>query len=184
MSGESTSPAAITAQTLFRVALGAVLVAHGSQKLFGWFGGGGVEGTAKGMHAMGFRPAKPNAVLAGLGEAGSGAALALGICTPIAGAGAATTMSVAASTHVPNGFFASQGGLEYPAVLGLAAASFAIGGAGRISLDHVTGHVLDRPWLRVAAVAAIPVAVAVQVYRRRQALSEHADGSADGLDVA
>ncbi|RNE66699.1 DoxX family protein [Cryobacterium tepidiphilum] len=184
MSGESTSPAAIAAQTLFRVALGAVLVAHGSQKLFGWFGGGGVEGTAKGMHAMGFRPAKPNAVLAGLGEAGSGAALALGLCTPLAGAGAATTMSVAASTHVRNGFFAAEGGLEYPAVLGLAAASFAVGGAGRVSLDHVTGHVLDRPWLRVVAVAAMPVVVAVQLYRRRLALEATEAESAAGLDVA
>lgn len=185
MSGESTNPAAIAAQTLFRVALGAVLVAHGSQKLFGWFGGGGVTGTASGMHAMGFRPAKPNAVLAGLGEAGSGAALALGLCTPLAGAGAATTMSVAASTHVPNGFFAADGGLEYPAVLGLAAASFAVGGAGRVSLDHATGHVLDRPWLRVAAVAAVPVVVALQLFRRRKALTEDAtEAESAGLDVA
>jgi len=171
MSGE-TSAAVTAAQTLFRVALGGVLVAHGSQKLFGWFGGGGVEGTAKGMHAMGFRPATQNAVLAGLGEAGSGAALALGLGTPLAGAGAATTMGVAASTHVPNGFFASDGGLEYPAVLGLAAAAFAIGGAGPVSLDHLTGHVLDRPWLRVAAVVAVPILVGVTVYRRRRALAE------------
>jgi hypothetical protein len=66
MSHATTSPeAAAAAQTLFRVALGGVLIAHGSQKLFGWFGGGGIEGTSKGMHAMGFRPAKPSAILAG-----------------------------------------------------------------------------------------------------------------------
>ena len=75
MSHTSISPVAATAaQTIFRVGLGGVLIAHGTQKLFGWFGGGGIEGTSKGMHAMGFRPAKPSAVLAGVGEAGAGLA--------------------------------------------------------------------------------------------------------------
>lgn len=55
MSNANTSAeAAAAAQALFRIGLGGVLVAHGTQKLFGWFGGGGVEGTSKGMHAMGF----------------------------------------------------------------------------------------------------------------------------------
>ncbi|NUS35790.1 MAG: DoxX family protein, partial [Pseudarthrobacter sp.] len=72
MNSVTTSPtAAAAAQTLFRVALGSVLIAHGSQKLFGWFGGGGIEGTSKGMHAMGFRPANQSAILAGVGEAGA-----------------------------------------------------------------------------------------------------------------
>jgi putative oxidoreductase len=172
MSQSTHSPvAATTAQTLFRVALGGVLVAHGSQKLFGWFGGGGLEGTSQGMHAMGFRPAKTSAVLAGVGEAGAGLALALGLGTPAAGAAAATTMGVAASVHAPNGFFATEGGLEYPAVLGLAAASFTIGGAGAASLDAVTNHVLDRPWMRAVSLAVIPAAIGVQIYRRRKALA-------------
>jgi putative oxidoreductase len=180
MSTRSNSPdtAATAAQTLFRVGLGGVLIAHGSQKLFGWFGGHGIEGTAQGMHAMGFRPAKPSAVLAGVGEAGAGLALALGLATPAAGAAAATTMGVAASVHAPQGFFATEGGLEYPAVLGLAAAAFAIGGPGRLSLDEATGHVLDRPWMRAVALSLIPLAVGVQVYRRRQALAADA-GAAD-----
>lgn len=181
MSRTSTSPvapvAATAAQTIFRVGLGSVLFAHGTQKLFGWFGGGGIEGTSKGMHAMGFRPAKPSAVLAGLGEAGAGLALALGFGTPAAGAAAATTMGVAASVHAPNGFFATEGGLEYPAVLGLAAASFTIGGPGSFSLDSVTGHVLDRPWMRAVALAVIPTAIAIQVFRRRQALAVDASGT-------
>ena len=184
MSRTSTSPvapvAATAAQTIFRVGLGGVLFAHGTQKLFGWFGGGGIEGTSKGMHAMGFRPAKPSAVLAGLGEAGAGLALALGFGTPAAGAAAATTMGVAASVHAPNGFFATEGGLEYPAVLGLAAASFTIGGPGSFSLDSVTGHVLDRPWMRAVALAVIPTAIAIQVFRRQQALA----GDASGTDAA
>jgi putative oxidoreductase len=176
VSHASTDPddAATVAQTLFRAALGGVLFAHGSQKLFGWFGGGGIEGTSRGMHAMGFRPAKPSAVLAGVGEAGAGVALALGLATPLAGAAAATTMGVAASVHAPQGFFATEGGLEYPAVLGLAAAAFTIGGPGRLSLDEVTGHVFDRPWMRAAALALIPTAIGVQVYRRRKTLAADA----------
>ncbi|KQO65113.1 DoxX family protein [Curtobacterium sp. Leaf261] len=165
------SSAAVAAKTILRIGLGAVLVAHGSQKLFGLFGGGGVEGTAQAMHGMGFRPGKQHAVLAGLGEAGAGAALALGIGTPLAGAGAATTMGVASSIHVPNGFFNSDGGLEFPAFLGFAASMFALGGAGPVSIDHATGHVFDRPWMRGLALAAIPVAIGVEVYRRRKALA-------------
>lgn len=184
MSREIHTPVAATAaQTLFRVALGGVLVAHGSQKLFGWFGGGGIEGTSKGMHAMGFRPAKTSAVLAGLGEAGAGLALALGLGTPAAGAAAATTMGVAASVHAPNGFFATEGGLEYPAVLGLAAASFTIGGPGAASLDALTGHVLDQPWMRGVALAIVPAAIGVQIYRRRQALAADAKSAASVTPV-
>ncbi|SDQ17176.1 putative oxidoreductase [Curtobacterium sp. UNCCL20] len=170
----STTTASVTAKTLLRIALGAVLVSHGSQKLFGAFGGGGIEGTAQGMHAMGFRPARRNAVLAGLGEAGSGAGLVLGLATPIAGAGAATTMGVASSVHTPNGFFNADGGLEFPAYLGFTAAMFALGGPGPVSLDHATRHVFDRPWLRAIALAAVPVAIAVQVAQRRKALAADA----------
>ncbi|MHA7142882.1 MULTISPECIES: DoxX family protein [unclassified Arthrobacter] len=180
----NTPVAATAAQTIFRVALGGVLVAHGSQKLFGWFGGGGIDGTSKGMDAMGFRPAKTSAVLAGLGEAGAGLALAVGLGTPAAGAAAATTMGVAASVHTPNGFFATEGGFEYPAVLGLAATSFAIAGAGAVSLDSVTGHVLDRPWMRATALAAIPVAIGVQLYRRRKTLAADAASASDATPAA
>lgn len=175
------SNSAVAAKTLVRLAVGTVLVAHGSQKLFGLFGGGGIEGTSKVMHSIGFRPGRLNAVLAGLGEAGSGAALVLGLGTPIAGAGAATTMGVAASTHLPNGFFNSNGGFEFPGLLGVVAASFALGGAGPVSLDHATGHVFDRPWMRGIALVAVPIAVGVQVYRRKQALAAEPapDASAD-----
>jgi len=166
-----TTTASVTAKTLLRIALGAVLVSHGSQKLFGAFGGGGIEGTAQGMHQMGFRPGRRNAVLAGIGEAGSGAALALGLATPIAGAGAATTMGVASSVHIPNGFFNADGGFEFPAFLGFSAAMFALGGPGPVSLDYASGHVFDRPWLRGLALAAVPVAIAVQVVQRRKALA-------------
>lgn len=73
--------------------------------------------------------------------------------------------------HAPNGFFATEGGLEYPAVLGLAAAPFTIGGPGPFSLDSLTGHVLDCPGMRAAALAVIPAAIGIQIYSRRNALA-------------
>ncbi|MEU7737978.1 DoxX family protein, partial [Streptomyces griseus] len=69
-----------------RVGTGAVLAAHGTQKLAGWFGGGGIQGTTAAMEAMGFHPPKHSAVAAGLGETGGGVLLALGLATPAAGA--------------------------------------------------------------------------------------------------
>ena len=70
---------------VIRIGLGATMFAHGSQKLFGWFGGHGVKGTAAGMEHMGYRPPRISAVAAGLGEAGGGALLGLGLATPLGG---------------------------------------------------------------------------------------------------
>ncbi|MDA2808685.1 DoxX family protein [Nocardiopsis suaedae] len=154
-----------------RAGLGATLFAHGTQKLFGWFGGGGLKGTAQGFHSMGYRPGGATALVAGLSETVGGAALVLGFGTPAGGAAVAGTMSVAAEMHSPNGFFNTEGGLEYPGLLGLAAVSLIAGGPGRVSVDHATGHVLDRPWMRAAAIAAVPPAVALVVARKRKALA-------------
>ncbi|MFF2774253.1 DoxX family protein [Streptomyces sp. NPDC058052] len=153
---------------VLRVGTGAVLAAHGTQKLFGWFGGGGIEGTTHGMEAMGFHPPREAAIAAGLGEAGGGALLALGLATPAAGAAAAGAMAGAVSVHAPAGFFAQAGGYEYPAFLGFTAAAIGITGAGRYSLDHATGHVLDRPWVVAAAFLGSAVAAAAVVGRRAQ----------------
>lgn len=118
---------------LLRLGTGGVLAAHGAQKLFGWFGGGGLEGTGAAMEAMGYTPGKASATAAGLSEAGGGALLALGLATPAAGAAAAGAMAGAAAVHMPNGFFAQGGGYEYAASLGLTAAGLAVTGPGRLS---------------------------------------------------
>ncbi|MEU7071366.1 DoxX family membrane protein [Streptomyces narbonensis] len=153
---------------VLRVGTGAVLAAHGAQKLFGWFGGGGIEGTAKGMEAMGFSPGRESAIAAGLGEAGGGVLLALGLATPAAGAAAAGAMTGAVAVHAPAGFFAQAGGYEYPAFLGFTAAAIGIAGAGRYSLDHATCHVLDRPWVVATAFVGTALAAAAVVGRRAQ----------------
>ncbi|MFC8272782.1 DoxX family protein [Streptomyces sp. NPDC057271] len=159
-----------------RLGTGAVLVAHGTQKLLGWFGGGGVEGTTKAMEAMGFHPPRESAIAAGLGETGGGVLLALGLATPAAGAAAAGAMAGAVSVHAPAGFFAQSGGFEYPAFLGFTAAAIGVAGAGRYSLDHATGHVVDRPWVVATAFLGSALAAAAVVGRRAQARSEAAHG--------
>lgn len=162
------SRTALIGQLVLRVGIGSVLVAHGTQKLFGWFGGAGLEATGRGFESMGLRPGRAWAASAGLGEAGGGAALALGLATPLAGAAAASTMGVAASRHVPNGFFNGKGGLEFPATLGLAAASFALGGPGPLSVDQLLRNVVNRPWMRVVGIAAIAPSIATIVFLQRR----------------
>jgi putative oxidoreductase len=159
---------------VLRVGVGGVLTAHGAQKLLGWFGGGGLEGTAQGFEAMGFRPGRTNAIAAGLGEAGAGALLVAGLGTGGAGAAAAATMGVAASVHADNGFFAQKGGYEYPAVLGACAAGLAIAGPGAISLDQALGHRLNRTWQRRLALLAAGAATASVISRRKRALASAA----------
>jgi len=154
-----------------RVGVGGALVAHGAQKLFGWFGGSGLDQTGAMFEQLGFRPGKLNALAAGLGEAGGGALLVVGLGTPGASAAVAGTMIVASSMHVDKGFFATKGGFEYPAVLGWSAAALALTGPGALSLDHVLGHRLNRSWMRnLALAAAAPAAFAV-IVRRRHAVA-------------
>ncbi|MFJ1584876.1 DoxX family protein [Streptomyces sp. NPDC088197] len=149
-----------------RAGTGGVLFAHGAQKLFGWFGGGGIDGTSAAMEQMGFKPERASAVAAGLGEAGGGLLLALGIATPAAGAAAAGAMAGAVSVHAPAGFFNTSGGYEYPAFLGFCAAALGVTGPGRYSLDHLTGHVLNRPWVVAAAFTGSAAAAFTAVRRR------------------
>ncbi|MFD7335620.1 DoxX family protein [Streptomyces violascens] len=157
---------------VLRAGTGAVLVAHGAQKLFGCFGGAGLEGTAASMEKMGFRPGRQSAIAAGLGEMGGGALLAVGLATPAAGAAAAGAMAGAVSVHAPAGFFAAGGGFEYPAFLGFTAAAIGLAGAGRYSLDHATDHVLDQPWTVALAFLASAVAAAAVVGRRAREQAE------------
>ncbi|MGX9889648.1 DoxX family protein [Streptomyces sp. NPDC002276] len=157
---------------LLRLGTGGVLAAHGSQKLFGWFGGGGIEGTGAAMEAMGYSPGRRSATMAGLAEAGGGALLAMGLATPAAGAAAAGAMAGATAVHAPNGFFAAGGGYEYAASLALTAAGLAITGPGRISLDHTLGHAVNRNWMVPAALAVTGAATAVVVGMRNRRVRE------------
>jgi len=169
---------------LLRLGTGGVLAAHGAQKLLGWFGGHGIEGTGQFMESVGYAPGKASATAAGLAEAGGGTLLGLGLATPAAGAAAAGAMTGAAAVHAPNGFFNQEGGYEYAATLGLAAAGLAVTGPGRLSLDHALGHVLDRGWMVPAALGATGLVTALVVGARNRRLRKPEQGeAADRFDA-
>lgn len=129
-----------TGLLIIRVVVGLTLAAHGAQKLFGMWGGHGIAGTGGAFHAMGFRPGKLFATVAGLGETGGGLAFTLGLLTPCASAAMIATMLVAIwSVHLGKGFFLTGGGYEYALVIAAVAAGVAFTGPGRLSLDAVLG---------------------------------------------
>ena len=97
-----------------RAGVGGVLVAHGVQKLFGWLGGHGLAGTGAAFEQMGFQPGRQSAFAAGLGEAGGGVLIALGLATPAAGAAAAGTMIPATAVHAPSGLLRDRRRLRVP----------------------------------------------------------------------
>jgi len=127
-------------EPLVRVAAGLFLVPHGAQKLFGWFGGYGIEATGQFFAAKLGLPAS-FALLAGLIEVVGGILLALGLLTRVSAALVAGLMAVAVvHVHLGAGFFWTGGGYEYPLLWGLVALSFVLRGGGRCSLDHLIGR--------------------------------------------
>jgi putative oxidoreductase len=141
--------------TAFRATVGAVFFAHGAQKLFGWFGGPGLDGMAKGLEAMGLRPGRRNALIAGSAEAGGGTLLATGFLTPLGSAATIGVMTQAIrSVHRPNGFFVTKGGYEYNLTLIAAAVALADAGPGPLSLDRLLGTERSGTRWALAALAA------------------------------
>lgn len=140
---------------VLRLVVGLLFVGHGMQKLAGWFGGGGIEGTAQAFEGMGIRPGRDNAVAAGVSEAAGGALLAAGLATPLAATMVGGTMgSAVIHVHGKNGPWVTQGGWEYNLVLTAAAFAVAAAGPGELSLDHAFGVERSGPGVAAAAVAA------------------------------
>ena len=121
-----------------RLPVAIIFMAHGAQKLFGWFGGHGLEGTGQWMASIGLEPGYLMALLAGSGEFFGGLAILLGLLTRPAAVVLAFTMAVAIVTvHLGNGLFMSNNGYEFAlALLSGALALVALGG-GAWSLDRV-----------------------------------------------
>ncbi len=163
-----------TGLLILRLAIGLTLAAHGSQKLFGWFGGGGISGTAPFMQHLGFRPGRLQAALAGLTEFGGGLFLAAGLWTPAAAAVVVSVMLVAGvSVHGKNGFFLTKGGVEYTVLLAVAAAAVAFTGPGAFSADRAFGI----SWPASFPVVCLLIGIAggaAQLLLRRPAAVENA----------
>src|SRR5258708_16638527 len=139
---------------LLRLTIGSFCVGHGTQKLFGWFGGQGLETTAQGFEHLGMRPGRRNATAAGLAEAGGGTALALGLATPLAASALTATMLTAINrVHRKNGPWIAEGGYEYNVVLIAAVIALAELGPGDVSLDHALGTEKAGPAWALAALA-------------------------------
>jgi putative oxidoreductase len=129
--------------TTLRVPVGIVLAAHGAQKLFGWFGGYGLEGTGQWMASVGFEPGYLMALLAGSAEFFGGVALILGLLTRPAAAVAAFTMAVALTVHLDNGLFVSNNGYEFALTLLAATVSLVFQGGGAYALDNLVANIID-----------------------------------------
>jgi putative oxidoreductase len=125
---------------LARVVFGALMAAHGSQKLFGWFGGYGIAGTGGFFDSLGFKPGRLFAAAAGFTEVVGGALLALGLLGPLGPAMIIAVMVVAIATvHWQHGLFAQNNGMEVPLLYAVAAAGLALTGFGAYSLDAALG---------------------------------------------
>ena len=121
---------------LLRLIVGGLFMGHGAQKLFGSFGGYGLEGTGGFMRKLGYRPGRTMAGLAGLTEFACGTLLILGFLTPFAAAGIIGVMiNAIISVHWRNGVWNERGGLEYPLVMSTAVAALAFVGPGDVSID-------------------------------------------------
>ena len=128
------------AHPLLRAAVGLMLVPHGAQKLFGWFGGYGLEATGNFFAGKLGLPASL-ALMAGLIEFAGGLMLALGLFTrPVAALVTGLMVVAVVQVHWGAGFFWTAGGFEYPLLWGVAALTFVLSGGGRYSLDALLGR--------------------------------------------
>ena len=121
---------------VIRLVFGLTFAAHGSQKLFGWFGGYGLDGTGGFFESIGLKPGKPMAALAGLGEFVGGLAFAAGLLTPLAALLLVVPMLIAiAKVHGKNGYWATAEGYEYNVAIIAVAVGIALTGPGAYAVD-------------------------------------------------
>ena len=158
---------------LARLVIGLLMAAHGTQKLFGWFGGYGLDGTGGFFETLGFRPGRFFAATASLGELAGGILVAAGFLGPIGPALMLAVMIVAAvSVHWSHGVFAANNGIELPLLYATGAVTLALTGFGRFSLDALLG--LTALWTplitwSILAIAVIGAAANLAIRRRAPA---------------
>jgi putative oxidoreductase len=150
-----------------RLTIGGTFFVHGTQKLFGWFGGYGPDGTGQFFESLGLRPGRENALAAGATEAGGGALVALGLATPLAAAGLSSVMITALRTAVWNEGFKPATG-EHEVLLAVAALALTETGPGAPSLDDALGIERRGTGWVLAALGAGAAGSAIAISRARQ----------------
>jgi putative oxidoreductase len=158
---------------IVRLILGLGMAAHGSQKLFGWFGGHGLAGTGGFFEGIGFRPGRPFVLLAGLGETVGGVLTALGLGGALGPVLIILVMLVAiGAVHYNKGFFIASGGWELNAAYVASALAVAFAGSGTYSLDRALGLTfLTGPTQVWYALAAAVIIAGLNLLARRPAPS-------------
>jgi putative oxidoreductase len=157
---------------LLRVTVGLTLAAHGAQKLFGWFGGPGLDKAGGFFDVLGFQPGRRHALMASVVEIAGGLLLAIGLLTPLAAALVFSVMIVAAvSVHMKNGFFITNGGFEYNLLFGVTGLTIAFTGPGALSIDALLGlpAVQGGAFWGVASFAIGLIGATLQLAQRRTA---------------
>ncbi|MFG2292128.1 DoxX family protein [Streptomyces sp. NPDC048603] len=147
---------------LIRLAVGLIMFVHGAQKLFGWFDGGGIEGTGGFFAKAGYPAGETMAVIAGLTETLGGLGLILGLLTPLAAAGIFGVMINAMDVKWSGAVFGEQG-IEYEALLAVCAAALALAGPGRFSVDRNLPVLREHRLVYGAAALAVATVLAVVV---------------------
>lgn len=159
---------------LLRVIVGGLFVGHGTQKLFGWFGGHGLDGTGAWMESLGFRRGRVWAAVGGLAESLGGLLLALGFLTPLAAAAIVGVMTTATmAVHLRNGVWNTNGGYELPLVYAAAATAIAFMGPGAYSVDRLIGLSIEPVTSGlVALVLGLVAGALVNAVRTQPAMAE------------
>src|SRR5215213_7633832 len=148
-----------TAPTIVRVVQGSLMAGHGAQKLFGSFGGPGLEGTSGFMEMLGMSPGRPWAYMAGLSEFGGGVLTALGFLKPLGPLGVIGAMAMATKkAHWDKPIWVTEGGAELPVTNIAAATALILNGPGKYSLDRTLGIRLPA-WLAPLGLAIVILTV-------------------------
>ena len=155
---------------ILRIVTGVILTAHGTQKLFGWWGGPGMTGWIGAMNRMRLRPAAPWAWISALAEVLGGIGLIVGLLTPFPSLAIAGSMLVAiALVHWPRGFFVTKGGYEFNLLILAAVTAIAIAGPGPYSLDSAAGIHLPEPVTLIVTTILLLIGVGVALGTRAPA---------------